>query len=265
MFQLPDRGSKRRHDEADLGAATSPFDCRKKPRASPRAIMFQPSASSSTPFSSYQLHPGSPLGLLGLTPAQSDDSSNESTGPPSGALPPAADMVMQDCPEDNFQLARFRPDPPANPLSQPSQLGSPFHHDPSNGRLPTPIHSNLQFKPGSRASNHLDTMEMDVARTSYASSNSSRTHRAPSPINEDDSGSTPTDIAGSRLSRLSFEPDENMDLDGPDPEEPRVSPRTGRARSGAILGKKKFVMGFQPNCKLCRERVPGHNAHFLPL
>lgn len=59
-------------------------------------------------------------------------------------------------------------------------------------------------------------------------------------------------------------------------EKPIPLARKGRARSGAIssspdtprswhgLSGRRFYMGYRDDCEKCRNRTPGHFAHFLP-
>lgn len=106
-----------------------------------------------------------------------------------------------------------------------------------------------------------------------------RSRRMPSPISEDeDLPDTPTALTQSQLSRLSVTSNhhqvEQMDMesgghDGDDSElapPPGVvtTPTRGRKRSGALSGKSRFSMGYRDDCEKCRQRVPGHYAHFLP-
>ena len=99
-----------------------------------------------------------------------------------------------------------------------------------------------------------------------------RSRRMPSPISEDeDLPDTPTTaFAQSKLSRLTVTSiPEHMDCEGmngePQPPSPGLvrTPTTGRKRSGALSGRGKFSIGFREDCEKCKQRVPGHFAHFL--
>jgi hypothetical protein len=125
-------------------------------------------------------------------------------------------------------------------------------------------------------------------------------HRIPSPIHEDAMETADSQL--SRLSfRNSIEEGMGMDLEldaalnhahHPTGDGQRVDSaiepssavedkpiplaRKGRARSGAIssspdtprswhgLSGRRFYMGYRDDCEKCRNRTPGHFAHFLP-
>ncbi|KAF2135385.1 uncharacterized protein K452DRAFT_363203 [Aplosporella prunicola CBS 121167] len=221
-----------------------------------------------------------------LTPGQSDDSGCDSPDlPPYMAASAHSDTDMQDCYEDDFNMLRSNPNSPALPFMLPERLNPRLPTD-STGRIPTPIYGS--FPPASKAalprgSSDISTMELEepptptTTSTSTSSFTRGRGRRMPSPISENESSvATPTSEAGSRLSRLRVSADEGMDVDMPSPasatgsgfSSPRLhDPRAGgRSRSGAITtGKKKFFMGFRDDCPKCLAKVPGHNAHFLPL
>ena len=131
-----------------------------------------------------------------------------------------------------------------------------------NGYLGIPLNPILQAPPPSRKLAQIDE---------------DRSRRMPSPISEDDDlPDTPTALTQSQLSRLSMTSSyhhlEHMDMesgahDG-DSEMPPpgvvTTPTRGRKRSGALSGKSRFSMGYRDDCEKCRQRVPGHYAHFLP-
>lgn len=100
-----------------------------------------------------------------------------------------------------------------------------------------------------------------------------RSRRMPSPISEDeDIPDTPTALTQSQLSRLSVTSfAEQMDMETTNWSESGMAPppgvvttpTRGRKRSGALSGKGRFSMGYREDCEKCRQRVPGHYAHFL--
>ncbi|KAL1635322.1 hypothetical protein SLS56_001745 [Neofusicoccum ribis] len=249
MFQLPQRMAlKRQRDDEDSPAAELHYEKNK-----------------SLSFS--QNRANSPC-LPALTPGHSDES-----GCDSPELPAYADTDMEDCIEDDYGALRSNPHSPAVPFMLPERLNPRQHQaDPSTGRIPTPIYSHFPPKITSNEPSEIKTTTLEELRAASANARRSMAQRdvgrdMPSPIREDDMALTPTTITGNRLSRLHFSGpgDDGMDMDSPtfDPHRHAES-KTGRARSGAITGKKKFHMGFREDCAKCQARVPGHNAHFLP-
>ncbi|KAL0264174.1 hypothetical protein SLS55_000120 [Diplodia seriata] len=214
--------------------------------------------------------------LPALTPGHSDES-----GCDSPELPAYADTDMEDCMEDDFNAMRSNPNSPALPFMLPERL-SPRHREtePSTGRIPTPIYGHFPPKITSNEPTNIRTTTLQELRAASMNARRSIANRdvgrdMPSPIREDDMALTPTTVAGNRLSRLHVsgrggDDHDGMEMDSPTFESQRHAPaaaadsKPGRARSGAITGKKKFHMGFREDCPKCQARVPGHNAHFLP-
>lgn len=206
--------------------------------------------------------------LPALTPGHSDES-----GCDSPELPAYADTDMEDCIEDDYGALRSNPNSPAVPFMLPERFNPRQQQsDPSTGRIPTPIYGHFPPKITSNEPSNIRTTTLEELRAASASARRTMAQRdigrdMPSPISEDEMALTPTTMTGNRLSRLHFcgRSDDGMDMDSPMPESQR-SPdsKQGRARSGAITGKKKFHMGFREDCPKCQARVPGHNAHFLP-
>lgn len=206
-----------------------------------------------------------------MTPTHSDES-----GCDSPELSPYADTDMDDCAEDDYQALHSNPNSPAVPFMLPERLNPRQPHaDPSTGRMPTPIYSHFPQKITSNEPAAIRTTTLEELRAASANARRSMAQRdlprdMPSPIREDGMPLTPTSMTGNRLSRLHFYgsgDDDGMDMDSPTFEtHPASSPESkmGRARSGAVMGKKKFHMGFREDCAKCQARVPGHNAHFLP-
>lgn len=81
--------------------------------------------------------------------------------------------------------------------------------------------------------------------------------------------------AAMQMSRLNMDAGENMDVEeehtsrvSPNPANvfTLASPNKGRKRSGALSAeKRRFAIGYRDDCEKCRNRVPGHFSHFLPL
>ncbi|KAF2747305.1 hypothetical protein M011DRAFT_402767 [Sporormia fimetaria CBS 119925] len=99
-----------------------------------------------------------------------------------------------------------------------------------------------------------------------------RSIRMPSPISEDeDFPDTPTGLTSSQLSRLSVKSTTDLGIAhttdssmSTPPPGVMTTPMTGRKRSGALSGRGRWCMGYRDDCEKCRQRVPGHHAHFLP-
>ncbi|OJD39755.1 uncharacterized protein BKCO1_2000307 [Diplodia corticola] len=282
MFQLPQRIALKRSrvDDDDDAPILAERHCDKKHRnhascLSPPENFFQTKTLS---FS--QNRANSPC-LPALTPGHSDES-----GCDSPELPAYSDTDMDDCIEDDFNAMRSNPNSPALPFMLPERR-NPRHHEtePSTGRVPTPIYGHFPPKitsnePSGIPSNIRPTT-LEELRAASVNARRSMAQRdvgrdMPSPIREDEMAMTPTTVAGNRLSRLHVSGrggnDDGMDMDSPTTLDPQrhaaamaaADSKPGRARSGAITGKKKFHMGFREDCPKCIARVPGHNAHFLP-
>lgn len=193
------------------------------------------------------------------------------------------DMDMDD---DDFDV-RSQPQSPygSSVFMRPAMLNaSLFGADPvnpSNGRIPTPIHPTFKRGgmnglglPTSGSAGGLNTGLVVPALQAPTSRKNSRhemeedrSRRMPSPISEDeDIPDTPTELTQSQLSRLSFSQansTDEMDMEmAPTSLQPPPTPR-GRKRSGALTGMGRFSMGYREDCEKCRQRVPGHYSHFL--
>ena len=80
---------------------------------------------------------------------------------------------------------------------------------------------------------------------------------------------SPAYLASTQLSQLSVE--DGMEVDDAVPMAPLhtmeppigIPPRKGRARSDAITEKRRIFMGYLEGCEKCRNKTPGHLAHFL--
>lgn len=231
-----------------------------------------------------------------LTAAVEDESTDGSLD--SSNSPPEVNYDM-DMDEDIVSIADSQSPPsPARDTPRPAKLApSPYRGGLSiEGRVPTPIHSAFNVPGITRPSN--ESVNMDIAEDSFASARHSmappprrfaiREHPMPSPIRESmlsprDAMLSPTQsgcmetsmVAATQMSRLSMSAGENMDV-----EEERTenlsrapanvftlgSPNRGRKRSGALLAeKKRFAIGYRDDCEKCRNRVPGHFSHFLPI
>lgn len=148
---------------------------------------------------------------------------------------------------------------PMMSFSKPSKLNPHlFQQSVSGGRMPTPIHNTFgthTLRPRNDTMFSIPEPVTPLVPPQVAKF-PSVAQRMPSPISEDDSD-LPTMQAESQLSQLSVE-----DMDGVE-DTPAISPRKGRARSGAITSKKRFSMGFRDDCEKCKLKVPGHYAHFI--
>ncbi|KAK8184438.1 hypothetical protein BC567DRAFT_260616 [Phyllosticta citribraziliensis] len=256
---------KRERDSED--PQTGPGRAEKRFRAAPPPALQQPHNASSTSGGPFQNPNASPC-LPALTPGHSDDSSCDSPELPSYMNSAAGDTEMRDYPEDDFAITRSHPSSPALPFALPERLNPRPQVDPSTSRIPTPIYGS--FPPKVITNRGRDHSFMEVEESSETDNrhqpNNGKTHRIPSPISEDEMAMTPTTVAGARLSRLQVASNENMEMDmtGSDNSGKASAARGVKARSGATC-KKKFYMGYRDDCPKCQAKVPGHNAHFLPL
>ena len=151
----------------------------------------------------------------------------------------------------------------------------------NGGRVSTPIYSSFPTGPQQLRASRPPPLVSHFPASYYLSAQLNNDHAAPSPIREADMDAEMDAeyvFAGSCLSNLSFgdelkTPDHG--LSSPLARFPMVStaveaapspatPRTGRARSGAITSKSRFYMGFRDDCEQCRMNVPNHFAHFIP-
>jgi len=142
--------------------------------------------------------------------------------------------------------------PPQSPISQLT-----------SARLPTPIHPSFPPTPSSLPyTPRLLSPHMPSIYTSY-----SPNRAMPSPIRED--------VMDCQLSRLSMSEDGcQMDSEA---EDMLISPtasesqfglpaRKGRARSSAFSTmNRRIFTGYLAECEKCRNKVPGHYIHFLPV
>lgn len=198
------------------------------------------------------------------------------------------------------------PPTPIQGFARPAKLApAPYRGQLAEGRVPTPIHNSF-FTNGAlgipRSSSDGSNMDLEdvplqTVRSPMAPPprrTTLRDHPMPSPIRESllspgiplrspgslhspgpfhsptTSGSMETSIAAaSQMSRLSMNGSENMDIDdgrGGEDSGIDMSPRKGRARSGALSTQKtRYVMGYRDDCDKCRAKVPGHFSHFLPV
>ncbi|KAB2579930.1 hypothetical protein BFW01_g2521 [Lasiodiplodia theobromae] len=270
MFQLPQRMAlKRPRADDDDDVSIRHFE---KKHRNDTACPPPPEHFFHTKTLSFSQNRANSPCLPALTPGHSDES-----GCDSPELPAYADTDMDDCMEDDYGALRSNPNSPAVPFMLPERLNPRQHQsDPSTGRIPTPIYGHFPPKiTSNEPPSDIRTTTLEELRAASANARRSMAQRdvgrdMPSPIREDDMALTPTTLAGNRLSRLHFSgrgDSDGMDMDSPTFEPQRhlaAESKSGRARSGAITGKKKFHMGFREDCPKCLARVPGHNAHFLP-
>jgi hypothetical protein len=228
---------------------------------------------------------------------ESTDGSRDSTHSP----PDFSDDVEMN--DDMVSIVGSQSPPtPIQTPSRPAKLApAPYRGLLSEARVPTPIHDN--FFPGGipgipRSSGDVSNMDLEDSMPQTVRSPMAppptrrfalRDHPMPSPIREalhspslqspranlmspTQSGAMETSIAAAtQLSRLSMGGDgtEAMETDEVQKENliaNGLSPKKGRARSGAISSQKMaFSYGYRGDCDKCRARVPGHNAHYLPI
>jgi hypothetical protein len=233
--------------------------------------------------------PPPPLSAFELTEADSPPTGPSSVNSPASFMslpgPPEIETADADINMDE-EVSIVGSNSPPSPYQQqtwlrPAKLNSPnVHENFSGGRIPTPIHSNfvIGVPPRTAIAQSNNMLQDEEAWSSRLTPIRQRPHlmendhRMPSPISEDYIDAT-TDITSSQLSRLSFNGEDNMEMDIPahsDAVVPDTPTRTGRARSGAITAgggqeKKRFVVGYRDDCDKCRAKVAGHWAHFLPI
>lgn len=174
------------------------------------------------------------------------------------------------------------------PISLHSQTSSP-HSQFATARIPTPIHPHFPMTP-SPSLNYPNGLMMSPSQPSTSAlfnghspirmlPNHSPSRGMPSPIREDIMDEANPDYAGNQFSKLSvsesmMDVDENISNEhaidsstnpGKNQLEITIPPRTGRARSGAMLSaNKRIFMGYMPDCEKCRLKVPGHSVHIIP-
>ncbi len=214
-----------------------------------------------------------------MTPPSSNGSAATSPAPILSPLDVDMDDSDMDMMHSPLSPTQARPSRPfrLNPQS--------LAHNPSGGRLPTPIHSS--FLPTSRRVSVpvRDGLGITDAGSFFGGSfhhpakaripscpsvlPTSMEHSLPSPISENGPETPTTAAAGNQLSQLSMIGEEGMELDMA---ETSVAVRLPLSQPGGIPSpvhegtgsKRRFSMGYREDCSRCRERVPGHFSHFIP-
>ena len=188
----------------------------------------------------------------------------------SGDLP---DLEMDDDNDSDVDIAGSQapqsPRPwarPTLPLSRPTLPSCPRPNECNQlgGRIPTPIYSTFNIDTPSHMREGLGiSSRPPPLNPIYINRLRLESDRAlPSPIKED--LNSPARLTANQFSKLGMrDEDEEMEMDCPSPALPSPGLRSGRARSGAFTEKKRFAMGYRPDCVKCQTRVPGHFSHFL--
>jgi hypothetical protein len=230
-----------------------------------------------------------PLRALLDSPQFSESPDGDSPSRASSVGSPASFASLPNFPESN-DIDMMADDvsiagstsPPSPYNAQFIKPPKPAHLNPTpaaeqfnGGRIPTPMF-------GSFPQQHALRPAPIAPPSGFLAAPLRHDHAIPSPIREDEMDADFA-YAGSQLSQLSFI-EEGMDVDDEDvtvsslssPSLPRImttnlpppsptTPRTGRARSGAITERRRFFMGYREDCEKCRMKVPNHFAHFLPV
>ncbi|KAF2197208.1 hypothetical protein GQ43DRAFT_475653 [Delitschia confertaspora ATCC 74209] len=210
-----------------------------------------------------------------MTPAQSPHSVKGDADDIHISSDPMNDVEM----EDDFDIIGSQPNESPPAFMRPAKLNALLFSEPASntGRIPTPMFGTFFAPrgPDSRNTEYLQDYLQPVVPTVFPKQpTGARDRRMPSPISEDED----IPLTQSQLCRLSMASNNNssetmdtdsMDhdqgehFDGTEPQSPSTA-RKGRARSGALIGKMRFSMGYREDCDKCRNRIPGHYSHFLP-
>jgi hypothetical protein len=153
----------------------------------------------------------------------------------------------------NLDLEDVAPEPVRSPMAPPPRRFGQRDHP-----MPSPIRESLLSPALHSPSLHSPSLHSPSLQSPRGSL-----------VSPTSNGAMETSIAAAnQMSRLSMN-SERMETDEAQKEnvgDNGVSPRKGRARSGAIYREKMvFAYGYRSDCEKCRARVPGHNSHYLPM
>ncbi|KAF1983693.1 hypothetical protein K402DRAFT_423560 [Aulographum hederae CBS 113979] len=274
----PHSHCEERPNSADMHSNRSfdpPADALSRPMSTPNIT--PSNTANSSPFSLHSTVP-SPADDMDMDHEMADNFSLAGSHSPTSPAHPWSD-------------AQFRP--PKAHAPSPFMTDASPHYQLSGGRMPTPIYNNFPtaMPPPRESRTHSDVSAISIGDPAHLSPAFASRQTCPSmlqmwkrqereeprhslpfsPISEGASDMDNSTLwTSSQLSRLSVSNDDGMDMDmdmetneAPAPVDGGpVTPRTGRARSGAFTEKKRYVFGYREDCEKCRNRVPGHVSHF---